>query len=183
MTGSKSLDLDSQYCCLASVALSLGYSTSVPRDRVLTQASTSLLVRTFADRSFSKEEALSTILEWGFLPELRSDVANSIFSSLQSEGIVVRISDDDGGGEFSVSEQFISDCKSSSLRIEKTISRVVSKLFSDQISAPDSLEKITEDLINAISVVMERHGRQYAYQVSGKIGADSIVNRTELVLK
>ena len=168
--------------CLAATAMAFAYATDVPRERALHRFSLSSLVRKFGSTAFSKSDAINIIQSHSGLPEIRPKFARKVFYSILDSGNVVRVSKDKKSPEsFMVSDTFIRRCEDDTARIESTIEKVVSVLFAGSFSTVNEKKELTQSLLITISNVMERYGRQYAYQVAGKAVDTSVVSRSELV--
>jgi hypothetical protein len=67
---------------LSAAAMAFAPATDVPRERVLLHSAISSLLKIFENVSFDETEAVDAISANGTLPELRPDLARSLFVTL-----------------------------------------------------------------------------------------------------
>jgi uncharacterized protein YbcI len=166
--------------CLAAVAMAFAPATEVPRERALLRSAIHSLLNTFGSNSFRQSEAVDAIADHGRLPELRPHVVAPLFDRLQMAGIVRKLDEEDDPS-FQLDRDFMDKTRDESSRVEGLIAKVVADLFSDISLTSDQKVMLTRDMLLVIAEVMERFGRQYAYQVAGRADGPISVDRRDFV--
>ena len=163
---------------LAAAAMAFAPATDVPRERALIRSAILSVLLTFGDKEFKREEAVEAICGHGALPELRSELAGSLFDNLVSANIV-KGANTDQGLMFRFDEGFANKTYAEQDRIESLIDRVIWDLFED---LPKAMKpQVRAELLAALARLMQEYGNQYAYQIAGRAEEPIVVQREELV--
>jgi predicted nucleic acid-binding protein len=165
---------------LAAAAIAFAPATDVPRERALTQAAISSLVAAFGDGTFSRKQAAVEIARHGTLPELRGDLAGSLFDTLFSSGVVIQIEPPDGE-LFRFAPRVIQGTRETQSQLAALTETVLADLFSDLSLTPANKSVLADQVLLCLAWTMKECGRQYAYQLAGKLDVAAVVDRDELV--
>ena len=165
---------------LAAVAMAFAPATDVPRDRALVKTAITLLLLNFSEKPFNRAEAVKVICDHGSLPELRHGLANDLFEKLILAEIIKPQSEKDNP-YYKFGEEFSQKIGDEQNRIDNLIEQVIRDLF-DNVSFPQNMMyQLRKEMLFAISRLMETYGKEYAYQIAGRIDAPVIVQYEELV--
>jgi len=160
---------------LAAVAMAFAPATEVPRERALIRSAIISLLLTFGDKVFTRNKGVEAICRHGALPELRREIAESLFEKLLSANIICAGSGDDTG-DFRFDEEFAKKTYDEQDRINGLVDHVISGSFPHEVIA-----RLRKELLAALAQLMKEYGRQYAYQIAGRAEKPIVVQREELV--
>lgn len=165
---------------LAAAAMAFAPSTEVPRERALIRSAIISLLLTFGDKIFRRKEGVEAICGHGALPELRRELAESLFDKLISDNIVC--SEGTNKSEnFRFDEKFAQNAFAEQDRIDKSIDRVISDVFETDRLPQSVIWRLRKEMLVALARLMKGYGEQYAYQIAGRAEKPIVVHREELL--
>jgi predicted nucleic acid-binding protein len=174
---SKRRDEDIDREALAAAAMAFAPATDIPRERALVRSAIISLLLECGDKEFSKEKGIMAISRHGALPELRGNIARTLFDKM----IEMKIISSDGTDIFHFDKDFAKNIYEEQDRINQMIDRVISDLFETDTLPPQIIPKFRKVLLASLAHVMKLYGEQYAYQIAGRVDKPVVVQHKELV--
>ncbi len=165
---------------LAAVAMAFAPATNIPRERALVKAAITLILLNFGNNTFKRGQAIKTICDHGNLPELRDNLAESLFDNLISSDIIRPQSKGDDP-DYRFEESFSQKINAEQNHVDNLIEQVLRDLFDNTNFPQDMMPQLRKEMLLAISHLMEAYGKQYAYQVAGRVDKPIVVQYNELL--
>ena len=165
---------------LAAVAMTFAPSTDVPRERVLIRSALASLSFEFGKDAFNRRGAIKAISHHGNLPELRENVAESLFGQLLEKQII-HSQDDNGKTNYKLDSIILRKTHEEQKHINELIEQIISDLFEVGRIPKTVIPELHQALILTLARLMEKHGNRYAQQIAGRADEPAIVRREQLV--